>query len=479
MSEAAERPEMNSESVAHEGNPFPRKPVHIIGVGGSATRGLACFLRQQGYPVSGSDQDAESRSLLEKQGITFHEGHQAQHLPEDVHTVVHTRAIDSSNPELQEARQRPGVEIYTYSQYLGQISSRLSTFAVAGTHGKTSTTACLFSVFQAAERDPSMIVGGEVVQLRAGWHQGQGDEFLVEACEFDRAFLDLKPKAVIITNVDLDHPEVYSDLESVRKTFREFLVNLEDGSWVICPVEVKKALKQDDRLRWRTYGEDEAADLQWKMAEGNSGPGRVIWKWGAGSEFAATLQVPGAHSRSNASAVVALAQALGISEKAIAQGLENYQGVCRRFEKREVLPDIEWIEDYAHHPEEVRATLDTALEVYPDLQHHVLFQPHQATRLQAFHQEFADELAKADRVSLVPIFSVRENLQNFPPDLIEQLAEGIRQRGKECQVYSFEEAISELPQRLNGEEVLISIGAGNVYEIGESIGERYRGQVSL
>ena len=455
-----------------------REPIHIIGVGGSATRGLACFLRRQGFPVSGSDQDPEARTILETHGVEFYEGHDVSHLANDVRTVVHTRAIGSSNPELREARQRADVKIYTYSEYLGMISEEMPTIAVAGTHGKTSTTACLFSVFQAANRDPSMIVGGEVVQIQAGWHQGQGEHFLVEACEFDKAFLDLKPQAVIVTNVDLDHPEIYKDLESVRNTFREFLANLDDGAWVVCPDDVKEALKRDDRLKWRTYGGDENADLRWAVEQNDSGSQQVLWSWKDGRKLSATLQVPGAHTRSNASAVVALADAIGISADEIVRGLENYLGVCRRFEKREILPGIEWIEDYAHHPEEVRATMETAREVYPDQHLHVLFQPHQATRLSAFCEEFAKELSRADQVTLLPIYSVREKLDQFPPDLIHRLAAGIRERGKECQVSSIEKVISEIPEQLCKGEVLISVGAGNVYEVGNRIRENQRGPVA-
>ena len=463
-----------------QGTDLPQNEwIHVIGVGGSATRGLACMLRRQGHPVSGSDQDPDSRSILEEHGVTFYEGHAASHLAQEVRTVVHTRAIHPSNPELLEAHKRSGVKIYTYSEYLGLISERLSTIAVAGTHGKTSTTACLFSVFQAAERDPSLIVGGEVVQIQAGWHQGKGTEFLVEACEFDKAFLDLKPKAAIITNVDLDHPEIYKDLESVRQTFREFLANLEDDSWVVCPVGVKEALKADDRLRWRTFGTENNADLQLKESDSVAGSSKVLWSWADGREFSATLNVPGAHTRSNASAVVALADALDITFEEMARGLETYRGVCRRFEKREVLPGIEWIEDYAHHPEEVRATLETAREVYPNQRLHALFQPHQATRLSAFMKGFAEELSRADQVTLLPIFSVREELDQFPGDLVDQLAAEIRQLGKECQVADFENAVSELPKNLQSGDVLISIGAGNVYQVGNLVRENQRSQVTL
>lgn len=478
MSESDERRIVMPAQNVHETDQPPREPIHIIGVGGSATRGLACFLRSLGHAVTGSDQDPDCRSNLEDHGVTFHEGHSACHLADDVRIVVHTRAIRPSNPELLEARKRPEVKIYTYSEYLGLISERMPTIAVAGTHGKTSTTACLFSVFQSADRDPSMIVGGEVVQIQAGWHQGTGTEFLVEACEFDKAFLDLKPKAAIITNVDLDHPEIYKDLESVRHTFREFLANLEDGSWVVCPVEVKKALKVDDRLRWRTFGVENNADLQLKESDSVAGSSKVLWRWTDGREFTATLHVPGAHTRSNASAVVAMSEVLNLSFEDIARGLESYRGVCRRFEKREVLPGIEWIEDYAHHPEEVRATVETAREVYPNQRIHALFQPHQATRLSAFRKGFAEELSRADQVTLLPIFSVREELDQFPRDLVDQLAAEIRQMGKECQVTDFENAVSELPKHLQSGDVLISIGAGNVYQVGNLVRENQRSQVT-
>lgn len=477
MTNKRERSAMRLPKESPNETPASVERVHIIGVGGSATRGLACFLSKEGFVVSGSDQESEAKELLEGHGIQFYQGHDRYHLSSDIQTVIHTRAIGLQNPELLEAKNRSDVKIYTYSEYLGLLSKRFRTIAVAGTHGKTSTTACLFSVFQAAGRDPSMIVGGEVAQVRAGWHRGKGEDFLVEACEFEKAFLDLKPSLAIITNIDLDHPEVYSNLESVIETFREFVGNLAADSWVICPVEVKEALKSGDRLRWRTFGTCEKADVQLLTSTSGNAQDLSGWKLANESSLRAHLQVPGAHTRLNASAVIALAEVVGVPEDEIVSGLEKYRGVARRFERRDVLPEVEWIEDYAHHPEEVRATIATAREVYPDQKCHILFQPHQATRLHAFMDAFAKELSAADQISLLPIYSVRENLADFPGGLIDQLAAAIRGYGKKCDLLGFEEAVSCLPEKLESREVLVSIGAGDVHQIGRRIREQHQGQV--
>ena len=452
--------------------------IHIIGVGGSATRGLACLLRQKGIVVSGSDRDPEAREVLENHGVLFFQGHDQKNLAKDVTTVIHTRAVDSSNPELVEAKRRSKINIYTYSEYLGKLSSEYSTIAISGTHGKTSTTACLLSVFLAAGRDPSLIAGGEFVQIGSGWRSGNGGEFLVEACEFERAFLDLKPQAAIVTNIDLDHPEVYDDLDSVTDTFRQFVDGFPAGSWVICPPHVKAQLKTDSQLNWRTFGRGDEADVRLIENPAIADPEQSFWQLAGGKEISAKLQVPGAHTRENATAVVALADALGIEPEAIVEGLESFPGVSRRFESCDVLPEIEWIEDYAHHPEEVRATIATAREVYPERRCHVLFQPHQATRLEAFHEEFAKELVAADQVILVPIYSVRENLADFPDDLLDRLVLRISELGGDCCAIGFEEAIAKIPEVVEPGEVVISLGAGNVNEIGKRIGQLIRDQVS-
>ena len=452
--------------------------VHIIGIGGSATRGLACFLRQRRVAVSGSDLDSDAQEVLEQHGVKFCLGHDSKNVGSDVGTVIHTRAVDKNNPELLEAKRRAGVEVFTYSEYLGRLSQGFRTVAIAGTHGKTSTTACLLSVFLAAGRDPSMIAGGEFLQVGAGWRAGKGDEFLVEACEFERAFLDLRPHAAIITNIDLDHPEVYSDLDSVTETFRQFVDGFEPGSWVVCPPHIKDRMEKRTDLRWRTYGTCESADVS--LLDSNAGleDGLVRWRLPEGDELTARLQVPGAHSRENATAVVAFASALGLDSNDIVTGLESYPGVVRRFESCEVLPGIDWVEDYAHHPEEVKATIATAREVFPDRRCQVLFQPHQATRLDAFQEQFAIELTAADKVNLVPIYSVRENLGDFPEDLLERLAQKIRSLGTECQIFDFEEAVRGIPEIVQPGDVFISLGAGNVNEIGRRIGRQFRNQVS-
>ena len=449
--------------------------VHIVGIGGSATRGMASLLQCQGVRVSGSDQDEAMREWFSEKGIAFHCDHDAGNIPAEVTAVVHSRAVGEDNPEIIEA-QRRGIPIYAYSEYLGRLGIGKNTIAVSGTHGKTSTTALLLSVFLEADQDPSLIAGGDIQQLEAGWRHGEGDHFLVEACEFQRAFLDIKPEAAIITNIDLDHPEIYSNRSEVVETFRDFISGFPQQSVVVCSPEIRSEMGGREDLRWVTCGRTEDCDVR-IIHESGQAYSTVEWKLEKSAQLKATLQVPGDHSVENATKVVALCHALGISPEHIQSGLEKFQGVARRFESREVLQGTHWIEDYAHHPQEVEATLRTAQSLFRENKIHALFQPHQAGRLSAFMDGFSSSFQGMDEVFLLPIYSVRENISDFPEDLLDQLRAKIEEQGVHCKILDFDTAPGFLAETLSEGDVLVSLGAGNVDQIGTRTREIARGVI--
>ena len=451
--------------------------VHIVGIGGSATSGLAKLLREWGHVVTGSDHDASLQSDFKEHDIKFFQNHHASHLSKEVELVIRSVAVPEDNPEIVEAKRRKA-QLMLYSECLGRLSSRRKTIAVAGTHGKTSTTGILTSIFLAAHRDPTVILGGELDSIGgSNWRKGTGQDFIVEACEFQRSFLELQPSCGIITNIELDHPEIYSDLDIVVDTFREFLERFHPDSPVVIPVEL------EDRLK----GAGDVKPISFGSGEGSGWRGRVQWKNGNRTievtedgmfRLEAQLNVPGLHAILNTTAAAALSANLGIESKQIQQGIEEFQGVKRRFEKRMVIDGVDWYEDYAHHPTEIHHTLAGARELYPDRKIWALFQPHQATRLNAFLEQFADSFSDADEVIVLPVYSVREDSREFPIDLCEQLVRLLRSKTMRAQTLGFKQVIHDLPELLKAGDVVFSLGAGNNDEIGRQISSSRDGVVA-
>ncbi|MGE4620132.1 MAG: UDP-N-acetylmuramate--L-alanine ligase [Planctomycetota bacterium] len=460
---------MNSETG------LPRH-IHIVGIGGSATSGLAQLLKAWGHVVSGSDRDASLRSEFESSGIQFFQGHRDSHLPAEVGLVIRSAAVPEENPEVVAAVER-NVECLRYSECLGRLTQLRRTIAVAGTHGKTSTTGILTSIFMAAERDPTVILGGELVSIGGNWRKGSGKDFIVESCEFQKSFLDLHPSAGIITNIELDHPEIYEDQSAVEEAFRAFLQRLRHGSPVVIPIDLHDRLVGAGDVKPICFGIGEGPGWRGRIRSGVEQ--RIIEIHEDGElRFEAHLQIPGLHAVKNTTAAVVLSFALGIDPVAIRQGIENFEGVKRRFEKRPVLEGVEWFEDYAHHPTEVAHTLAGARELYPDRKIWALFQPHQLTRLDAFLEQFGRSFSAADEVIVLPIYSVREDQRNFPNNLREVLQRQLRVEKVQTRLLGFSEAIHDLPELVNPGDVVISLGAGDNDEIGRQISNARDGVLS-
>ncbi len=444
----------------------PRLPetVHIVGVGGSATSGLARILQSRGVRVSGSDLTRESVGALHAAGITVEVGHRTENVRERVEMVVHSAAIPESNPELVESRRR-GVEVLKYAQFLGRLVDQSFGIAVAGTHGKTSTAAMLASVWISAGREPSVLLGGRHPDLGGNWRAGRGPDFLVEACEFDRSFHSLHPQAGIITNLELDHPDIYADLGAVQESFGAFIAGFRPPGIIALGIDSEGArtLSRPPEVRIETFGF--RPDAQWRatMREGGSAPVFEVYRRGR-SWGRFRLRVAGRHNVLNALGVIALADALGVEREAIASGLERFPGVERRFEHRGRAGGIDWVDDFAHHPTELRTAIATAREVFGGRRLWVLFQPHQHTRMRSFGAQFAEELARADAIGLLPVYSVREPEGRGSPDLLESLVREVRRRGAPVERFSsFDDAARGLPDVLLPDDVCLACGAGDLF----------------
>jgi len=456
--------------------------VHIVGIGGSACSGLARLLMERGCKISGSDsRGGEIIAELNAVGATVFKGHDRNNLPAEVELLIHSAAVPTENPELLEAKER-GIEIIKYAGFLGRLLDDSFGIAVAGTHGKTTTSGMLVSILLAAGKDPTVLVGGNHPDLGGGrnWRAGTAEEMIVEACEFDRSFHSLRPKAAVVLNVDHDHVDTYPHLSDVYESFARFIAGVAPGGPVVIwaddpfldflPPEAKRDLDV------RTFGFTNEAHYRAKLVDSIPAPRFRVYKknetegeekfWG---EVTLNDKVHGDYSVLDALAALTLADAIGIPSKEVIKGLADFPGMSRRFECREVLDNVQWIDDYAHHPTELKAVLKSAKELYQDRTVWVLFQPHQYIRLETLFNDFASALELADRIALLPLFSVREPVALEGEDLVGKLKHELEiKRGKPKveRFDSLEDCAARFPGFLQPGNVVMACGAGDLIEVG-------------
>ncbi|MFN0057090.1 MAG: UDP-N-acetylmuramate--L-alanine ligase [Planctomycetota bacterium] len=462
------------------------RSVHIVGVGGSALSGLARILSARGVEVTGSDGE-ESAILQALRGKGFHiaAGHRAENLPGAAEAVVYSAAVPEDNPELKEARRR-GLPTRCYADFLGQLLMEKRAIAVAGTHGKTSTVGMLASIFLAAGRDPSVLMGGYHPGLQSNCRAGAEQEFLVEACEFNRSFLAFHPWAGIVTNIELDHPDVYPDESTLAAAFGDFLKGFRPTAEGLAPFVVinpERTALLDGRVpahvRCVRFGE--SAECEWRLRDVVLGPRPSFTALRHGVPWARLeLRVAGRHNVLNALAAVALCGELeasldlGLTADAVRAGLLEFPGVERRFTHRGHCRGVDLIDDYAHHPTEVACTLAAAREVYPGRRVWAVFQAHQFGRLQAYFAGFGAALGAADEVLLLPVYSVRECAENFAElELLERLRDTLVAGGGRARLASsLSGAEIELSAQLRAGDVCVVLGAGDAFRLTAALRQR-------
>ncbi len=439
------------------------KNVYFIGIGGIGISAIARMLLAQGKIVSGSDSSkSEITEALEKLGAKIFIGQKAENLPENIDIFIYTVAVKPDNPEFIEAKKR-AVKMMTYAQTLTEISSTKNTIAVSGTHGKTTVTAMIAKILIDAILDPTVIIGSLIKDKdgnKTNYIHGESKYFLVEACEYERSFLNIETKIAVINNIDADHLDYYGDLNGVIAGFNDFVKKVPADGFIVCdPADPKvaKALmgakaKIIDRKNF--YSKD------------------------------IKLMVPGEHNRLNAITAVAVGSILGIDSDKSFRILESFSGAWRRFEYKGKTKEGALVyDDYAHNPQKVRAALQGAREMYRDKRLVVVFQPHLFSRTKLLLSEFATSFTDADEVILTPIFPAREV---FDPTISSEiLAERIRTTPKSEFDLSLEKAgkaetparafpdfdsiISYLKNSLGPNDILITMGAGEQYKIGEAL----------
>jgi UDP-N-acetylmuramate--alanine ligase len=447
---------------------------HFIGIGGTGMSGLARLLLDAGVPVSGSDiRESETTRALRAAGARIEIGHRAENV-EGATQVVYTAAVTEENPELQEARRR-GIPAIRRAEMLARVMARKTGIAISGTHGKTTTTGMAASVFLAAETDPSILIGGDWELIRGNARAGNGPYFLAEACEAFDSFLELHPHVAVVTNVEADHLDWHKSLEGVVEAFRRFLGQLDpDGYAVGCrdDGEVRRLLSRLDR-RTVTYGLEDGADyVAVDLRIDQPQPTFTVARRGR-ALGEVRLGVPGRHNVLNALAVCALALEEGLPFEAVREGLLRFTGVGRRFEILGEPSDILVMDDYAHHPTEIQATLAAARDSLGRYTT-VVFQPHLYSRTQLLLDDFARSFTDANRVIITDIYAAREQpLEGVSGKL---LADRIREsEGQEQEKVEFIPDRAEILARLAAEsrpgDLVITMGAGDIRELGEELVE--------
>lgn len=449
------------------------KPIHVhfIGIGGISMSGLAEILLEEGFTISGSDsKESDLTRALASKGATIFYGQKASNIIPGINVVVYTAAIHEDNPEYAEAVSQ-NLPMLSRAELLGQIMDNYDdSVAVAGTHGKTTTTSMISEIMLTADADPTISVGGILPSIGGNLRVGDSEMFVSEACEYTNSFLNFRPKYSIILNVEAEHLDFFKDLDDIRHSFRKFAGNtLADGATIINgEIDNYQALTDGLPQQIITYGFDPSFDFYATDLTYDDKACPHFTAMHDGKKLAEIkLSVPGRHNASNALAAIALAVTMGLDTDAIVKGLDAFGGANRRFQYKGSVDGVTVIDDYAHHPTEIRATL-TAAENYPHKRLVLVFQPHTYSRTKAFLDDFADVLSMADVVVLADIFAARE--QNTFGVSSKDILARLKAKGTESYYFpSFEEIEKFLLKKCMNGDLLITMGAGNVVEIGEAI----------
>lgn len=452
--------------------------IHFVGIGGSGMSGIAEVLAGLNYQVSGSD-IAENSSIdrLRGLGVLVAIGHRASHV-EGAHVLVVSSAINESNPEVKAAKDLR-IPIVPRAEMLAELMRYRFSVAVAGTHGKTTTTSLIASLMAEAGLDPTFVIGGVLNNLGTNAQLGASEYLVVEADESDASFLHLLPMMSVITNVEPDHMEHYEgDVRAYKQAFVEFLHNLPFyGVALVCLDDsgVRELLPSITR-QVVTYGFSDDADYRLEALRFSGTQSQfTLHRKATGDALALMLPMPGVHNALNAAAAVAVCSELGVSDDALTRGLKSFEGVGRRFS---VLGDITWqgghallVDDYGHHPTELKATILAAREAYPDRRLVMVFQPHRYSRTRDCYDEFVDVLSSVDALVLLDVYAAGE--EEIVGANSRALARSIRQMGFIDPVLLSDNG--QLPSRLikflTNDDVLVMQGAGNIGRLARMLSE--------
>lgn len=447
-----------------------RETVHFVGIGGAGMSGIARVLRDRGLQITGSDmKESETTAALRRDGIQVSIGHRAENVG-PAHRVVYSAAIPKSNPELVEARRR-GIPTLVRAQMLAELMRGRVGVAISGTHGKTTTTAMVSGIFLRAGLDPSILIGGDWDTIGGNARAGRGEYFIAEACEAFNSFLELHPHIAVVTNIEADHLDCHGSEEGVVEAFRRFLGQMDAaGCAVVCRDDLRvRRLLPTIPARVMTFGLSDGSELTARDFDPERGLPRFTALWRGKVLGEVRLSVPGTHNVLNALGALGVALDAGIPFATAAEALAEFGGVGRRFDRLGTEQDVLVIDDYAHHPTEVAATLAAARATL-DRRVIAVFQPHLYSRTQLLLPQFAQSFHDADLVVVTDIYGARE--KPIPGVDARLLAEAIRQEepDKPVRYLGPKEAVERflLEEARPGDAVLV-MGAGDVREVGENL----------
>lgn len=453
--------------------------IHFIGIGGAGMSGIAEVLINQGYEISGSDIKASSvTERLVKKGAEVFIGHAAENV-KGADVIVNSSAVNNSNPEIIRARELR-IPIVRRAEMLGELMRYRHGIAVAGTHGKTTTTSLMASVLAAADQDPTFIIGGLVNSTGTNAQLGASRYLVAEADESDASFLHLQPMVAIVTNIDADHMETYGgDFSKLKKTFIEFLHNLPFyGLAVVCGDDpVIRDIIPNIARPILTYGLDSANDYRAINVTQNKMSSEFdVIRPGQDKPLHIRINIPGIHNVLNATAVIAVATDEGLSDEAIQKGLENFQGVGRRFQVYGNFPigngDVMLVDDYGHHPREVQAIVRAVRDGWPGRRLVMVYQPHRYTRTRDLYEDFVEVLSTVDSLIMLEVYSAGEDA--IPGADSRHLCRSIRARGLIEPI--FVETVDGVPDIIKdlvrAGDIVITQGAGNVGVLSPELAKR-------
>ncbi len=453
-------------------------PIHVyfMGIGGISMSGLAQILIERGFKISGSDSKKSEMTInMEKQGVNVIYGQKAENIENTmpIDLVVYTAAVHPDNPEFMAAKAA-GLPMLTRAELLGQIMTQYDLpIAVSGTHGKTTTTSMISKILLEADTDPTLSIGGVFKDIGGNIRVGKSEYFVTEACEYTNSFLSFFPKISIISNIDADHLDFFKDLDDIRHSFRKFAELLPADGTLIINGDIKDVSYITDGLPCNviTYGCDVKNDYHYSnVVYDDHGNPSFTAHLKDGSTLDIKLAVPGIHNVFNALAAIAVSTLLNVDKDTIVRALGLFGGTSRRFEYKGQVYGINIIDDYAHHPTEIKATL-MAAQNYPHDKIWCVFQPHTYTRTKALMDEFAQALSLADHVVLADIYAAREtdNLGISSRTLRDKIVD----LGHECNYFptyeNFDEIENFLLKNCTKGDLLITMGAGDVVKIGDEL----------
>lgn len=420
------------------------KHIHFVGLGGIGISAIARMMMEDGRVVSGNDTTrGEVVEVLVKLGATFELGQGIELIPKGTDLIVYTKAIEVSGPEFLVKIKSLKITSLSYPETLAIISKDKYTIAISGTHGKTTTTAMIANILLQSKCEPTVIVGSILKSHNSNFIAGKGEYLVVEADEYRRAFLNLYPKILVITNIDLDHLDYYKDLADIQSAFHELAIRVPEDGFIICNPNLPNVAPV-------------LAGIKAQVVDYSSFTDMLV------------LKFPGKHNIENAQASLAVAKVLGLSKEVAHLALAEFEGTSRRFEfKGESRSGVLVYDDYAHNPQKVRAALAGAREKFPNQKIVAVFQPHLFSRTKLLLNEFAVSFSDVNEVIVLPIFAARE-IDDGSIDS-KRLAEEIKKHMSDVQVLSFSEAIEFVKTTTNTGDVVITLGAGEAYKVGDSL----------